>query len=77
VLWAGILAVIMIALGMWLTITAIGLASMLLRRALVGDGEHVGPGKRRLMKAARIAAAMVVIATGSLLFAGTLYSMMG
>jgi len=75
ILWAGILAVIAIALGMWLTISTIGLASMLLRRAVVGDGEHVGPGKRRLMKAVRILAALVVIATGSLLFAGTLYGM--
>jgi len=77
VLWAGILAVIAIALGMWLTITAIGLVSMLLRRAMVGDGEHVGPARHRLVKALRILAALIVIATGALLFAGTLYSMSG
>jgi ABC-type nickel/cobalt efflux system permease component RcnA len=76
VLWAGILAVIAIALGMWLTITAIGLFSMLLRRAVVGDGEHVGPSRRKLTKALRCLAALVVIMTGSLLFTGTVYSMM-
>ena len=77
VLWAGILAVIMIALGMWLTISAIGIVSMLLRRAVVGDGEHVNPMRHKLAKASRVLAALVVIATGSLLFAGTLYSMGG
>lgn len=77
VLWAGILAVIMIALGMWLTITAIGIASMLLRRAVVGDGEHVGKARHVIVKASRVLAALIVIATGGLLFAGTLYSMMG
>ena len=76
VLWAGVLAVIMIAIGMWLTITAIGLASMMLRRMVVGDGEHGGKLRRGLAKASRVAAALIVIATGSLLFAGTLFSMM-
>jgi len=77
VLWAGILAVITIALGMWLTVSAIGIASMLLRRAVVGDGEQVGFVRRGLVKGLRTLAALVVIATGSLLFAGTFYSMMG
>jgi ABC-type nickel/cobalt efflux system permease component RcnA len=77
VLWAGILAVIMIALGMWMTITIIGLASMLLRRAMVGDGEHAGAVRRGFGRALRVCAALIVVATGSLLFAGTVYSMMG
>jgi len=77
VLWAGILAVIAIALGMWLTVSAIGIGSMLLRRAMVGDGEHVGRARRKLTKVLRTLAALIVIATGSLLFAGTFYSMMG
>jgi ABC-type nickel/cobalt efflux system permease component RcnA len=77
VLWAGVLAVIAIALGMWLTISAIGFASMLLRRAVVGDGEHVGKTRLALVRASRVLAALIVIATGSLLFAGTFYSMGG
>ncbi len=77
VLWAGILAVIAIALGMWVTITIIGLTSMLLRRVMVGDGEHVGAARRGFTKVLRVCAALIVIATGSLLFAGTVYSMLG
>ncbi len=77
ILWAGVLAVIAIALGMWMTITAIGIVSMLLRRAVVGDDEHQGKTRRGLTKVLRVGAALIVIATGSLLFAGTLYSVMG
>ena len=77
ILWAGVLAVIAIALGMWLTITAIGILSMLLRRAMVGEGEQAGGMRRGLTKILRVAAALIVIATGGLLFTGTLYSVLG
>jgi len=77
ILWAGVLAVIMIALGMWLTISAIGFASMFLRRVVVGDGEHSSKLRQGFAKASRVIAALIVIATGGLLFAATFFSMMG
>lgn len=78
VLWAGVLAVIAIALGMWVTITIIGLVSILLRRMVVGAADEAPTAFRRgLSKALRAGAALIVIATGGLLFVGTLYSMMG
>jgi ABC-type nickel/cobalt efflux system permease component RcnA len=73
VLWAGVLAVIAIALGMWLTITAIGTVSIFLRRVVLESEEkafHLG-----LIKIVRVLAALVVVATGGLLFIGTLYSL--
>jgi nickel/cobalt exporter len=77
VLWAGILAVIAIALGMWMTISAIGVASIVLRRAIAGNDDSQTSIRRGLSKALRTFAALIVIATGGLLFSGTLYSMMG
>jgi ABC-type nickel/cobalt efflux system permease component RcnA len=78
VLWAGVLAVIAIALGMWLTVTAIGLISIFLRRVVEGDDmEHRSGWRNALTRTVSILAALFVTATGGLLFAGTLYSMMG
>ncbi|MBI1273945.1 MAG: hypothetical protein GC131_07660 [Alphaproteobacteria bacterium] len=73
VLWAGILAVMAIALGMWITITAIGMLSILLHRAIAGEGEP-SPMRRGLTRMITIIAALVVMATGGLLCAGTFYS---
>lgn len=77
VLWAGVLAVIAIALGMWLTVALIGMTSILLRRTIVGTDEHATSFRRGIVKTSRALAALVVITTGTLLFSGTLYSMLG
>ena len=74
VLWAGVLAVIAIALGMWLTVTIIGTLSIALRKTFADR-----PAPSRLRQAAtrilNILAASLVLATGGLLFAGTLASL--
>lgn len=75
VVWAGILAVGAIALGMWITVTLLGTASLLLRRVLARDGAEPSPWRHRVLQGLRILAAMVVTATGGLLFASTLYGM--
>ncbi len=77
VLWAGILAVIAIALGMWGTITAIGTVSIFLRHVVVGNEEDANTKHQWVSRALGITAALIVIATGGLLFAGTLYSLTG
>jgi ABC-type nickel/cobalt efflux system permease component RcnA len=77
ILWAGVLAVIAIALGMWVTVALIGLTSILLRRVVVGHDEHTTPFRRAIYTTSRALAALVVIMTGTLLFSGTLYSMLG
>ena len=42
VLWAGVLGVIAIALGMAITLAAIGMASMVAHRLIIGDGRSRG-----------------------------------
>jgi ABC-type nickel/cobalt efflux system permease component RcnA len=77
VLWAGILAVIAIALGMWITVTVIGIASIFMRRFILGDEEKLSGVRLYAMRIIGIAGALLIMATGSLLFAGTLYGMGG
>jgi ABC-type nickel/cobalt efflux system permease component RcnA len=74
VLWAGVLAVIAIALGMWITITLLGIAAILLRQYTLEKGSAEAPWKKTLLRCVRVAAALIVVATGGLLFVGTLYS---
>ncbi len=76
VLWAGILAVALIALGMWMTVTVIGLCSMWLRRAILGDEAYLSAAREKLMRGVSVATAAIVTLTGGLLFAGTLYSIL-
>jgi nickel/cobalt exporter len=73
VLGAGLLAVLAIALGMWITITAFGLAAIFLRQSVLETKESAW--RKRVKKLARLFAAMLVIATGGLLFLGTVYSL--
>jgi nickel/cobalt exporter len=68
ILWAGVISVIAIAIGMWLTITLIGFASMAVRRMLALDVDT--PARAKVRQALRIGAALVIIAVGSLLFLG-------
>ena len=72
ILWAGVLAVIAIALGMWLTITIIGTVSIMLRRMVLPESDKVSRNKKLVMRLVSILAALVVFGTGGLLFTGTL-----
>jgi len=78
ILWAGILAVVAIALGMWLTITIIAFITIFLHRSLTGQAEHKQQAsQQKIQRALGIFAALLVTLTGSLLFSGTLISLWG
>ena len=68
VLWAGVLGVIAIALGMAITLAAIGIASMLAERLIIGEGRAQGIGRLTA-----IVASLVVIGTAGTLLLGALH----
>jgi nickel/cobalt exporter len=67
VLWAGVVGVIAIALGMAITLSAIGMASMVAHRLIIGDGRS-----REIGRFTAIAASLIVIATAGTLLLGAL-----
>jgi len=67
VLWAGVVGVIAIALGMAITLAAIGMASMVAHRLIIGDGRS-----QEIGRFTTIAAALIVIATAGTLLLGSL-----
>jgi nickel/cobalt exporter len=67
VLWAGVIGVIAIALGMAITLAAIGMASMVAHRLIIGDGRS-----REIGRFTSIAASLIVIATAGTLLLGAL-----
>jgi nickel/cobalt exporter len=67
VLWAGVIGVIAIALGMAITLAAIGMASMVAHRLIIGDGRS-----QEIGRFTSIAASLIVIATAGTLLLGTL-----
>jgi nickel/cobalt transporter (NicO) family protein len=67
VLWAGVIGVIAIALGMAITLAAIGMASMVAHRLIIGDGRS-----REIGRFTTIAASLIVIATAGTLLLGAL-----
>jgi nickel/cobalt transporter (NicO) family protein len=67
----GVLATLMIALGMGLTITAIGFTAILLRRSVLSRLEN-SKVTDQIGKAAALLGASVITAFGALLFLGTL-----
>ena len=67
VLWAGIVGVVAIALGMAITLAAIGMASMVAHRLIIGDGRS-----REIGRFTTIAASLIVIATAGALLLGAL-----
>lgn len=67
VLWAGVIGVIAIALGMAITLAAIGMASMVAHRLIIGDGRSQAIGRFTT-----IAASLIVIATAGTLLLGAL-----
>jgi ABC-type nickel/cobalt efflux system permease component RcnA len=67
VLWAGVIGVIAIAFGMAITLAAIGMASMVAHRLIIGDGRS-----QEIGRFTTIAAALIVIATAGTLLLGAL-----
>jgi ABC-type nickel/cobalt efflux system permease component RcnA len=70
VLWAGILGVLAIALGMALTLGAIGIASLAAHRLIIGEGRS-----REIGRYTSIAASVIVIATAGFLLLGALQNL--
>ena len=67
VLWAGVVGVIAIALGMAITLAAVGMASMVAHRLIIGDGRS-----QEIGRFTAIAASLIVIATAGTLLLGAL-----
>lgn len=67
VLWAGVVGVIAIALGMAITLAAIGMASMVAHRLIIGEGRS-----QEIGRFTAIAASLIVIATAGTLLLGSL-----
>ena len=67
VLWAGVVGVIAIALGMAITLAAIGMASMVAHRLIIADGRS-----QEIGRFTAIVASLIVIATGGTLLLGSL-----
>lgn len=67
VLWAGVVGVIAIALGMAITLAAIGMASMLAHRLIIAEGRS-----QEIGRFTAIGASLIVIATGGTLLLGSL-----
>ncbi|HEX2892099.1 MAG TPA: hypothetical protein VHP59_37000, partial [Vineibacter terrae] len=70
VLWAGLLGVLAIAVGMAGTLAVVGLASMAAHRLLIGDRASDTIGRLTT-----IAAALIVVATAGFLLLGAIYRM--
>jgi ABC-type nickel/cobalt efflux system permease component RcnA len=66
----GIVAVASLSLGMAITVSAIGVASVLGRRALVGVLDRVGLQSHRLEQGLSILGAVVIVAASGLMMAG-------
>lgn len=67
VLWAGVVGVIAIALGMAVTLAAIGMASMVAHRLIIAEGRS-----QEIGRFTAIGASLIVIATGGTLLLGSL-----
>lgn len=76
VLWAGILAVIAIALGMWLTTVAIACAAIFLHARLLAPERPRHAWQTKLHRGLGYVSAFAVLTTGGLLFCGTLLSLL-
>jgi len=67
VLWAGVVGVIAIAIGMAVTLAAIGMASMVAHRLIIAEGRS-----QEIGRFTAIAASLIVIATAGTLLLGSL-----
>jgi nickel/cobalt transporter (NicO) family protein len=72
VLWAGLLGVVAIALGMAITLAVIGIGSMLAHRLLVGDRTSNAVGR-----IVTVLAALLVVGTSGFLLFGAVARLMG
>jgi nickel/cobalt transporter (NicO) family protein len=72
VLWAGLLGVVAIAVGMALTLAAIGIGSMLAHRLLVGDRTSNAVGR-----ITTLLAALLVVGTSGFLLFGAVMRLLG
>lgn len=72
VIWAGVVGVIAIAFGMAITLAAIGMASMLAHRLIIGDGRA-----QEIGRFTAIVASLIVIATAGTLLLGSLQRFIG
>lgn len=72
VLWAGVIGVLAIAVGMTAALAAIGMASMLAHRLIIGDGQS-----SELGRLVAVGSSLVVIATASILLLGAVSRQMG
>jgi ABC-type nickel/cobalt efflux system permease component RcnA len=67
VIWAGVVGVIAIALGMAITLSAIGMASMVAHRLIIAEGRS-----QEIGRLTAIVASLIVIATAGTLLLGSL-----
>ncbi len=67
VVWAGVIGVLAIALGMAITLSAVGLASMVAHRLIIADGRS-----QEIGRFVTIAASLIIIATAGTLLLGSL-----
>lgn len=67
VVWAGVVGVLAIAFGMAITLSVIGMASMLAHRLIIADGRS-----QEIGRFTAIAASLIVIATAGTLLLGSL-----
>jgi ABC-type nickel/cobalt efflux system permease component RcnA len=71
VIWAGVIGVIAIAFGMAITLAAIGMASMVAHRLIIGEGRS-----QEIGRFVSIAASLIVIATAGTLLLGALENLL-
>lgn len=77
VLWAGMLGVACIALGMWATVSAIGIVTIITRYAVLERGAAPEGWRRGVMRGVGVLAALVVTLTGGILCWGVWQSLSG
>jgi nickel/cobalt exporter len=71
VIWAGVIGVIAIAFGMAITLAAIGMASMVAHRLIIGEGRS-----QEIGRFVSVAASLIVIATAGTLLLGALENLL-
>jgi nickel/cobalt transporter (NicO) family protein len=71
VVWAGVIGVIAIAFGMAITLAAIGMASMVAHRLIIGEGRS-----QEIGRFVSIAASLIVIATAGTLLLGAVQNLL-
>ena len=68
----GIIASFMMAAGVAITISALGIGAIMLRKSVAGDGEETSPTREMLGKSLSLAGSLAVFVLGGLLFGGAL-----